>query len=692
MIERSEYWYHGALIVASILYLLVEVVFNLSLMEAITAPSIDIGTIHGVEQFGRRASSTGFTLAVLGLFLSRDFVIRGLVKWIIFGAIALVCAAPVLITDEYVHTLYFIGTGVVLVAASGILPDRGNEQLRSICSLVGLCILAWPAFYYGKVSLTNHYLIDNAPGHERLAARYVTVLRQGLSTDTVKLQDVALADFGGLEHPEAKAFLVMLGPLLLSNATLLEKQMDEKTPERVVRALASKRRIVDISQRYREYQAGRVRFIQQVYEPYVAASKQYVERTGALKSNAISAWETLQKDLDAKWPQYQEGEERFIDSYIQMTRRAKFGWRMNRHIDRRINCRSDNTCIRRMDEEYDRLMRQLLSGRRPPPFSFWCEEKKLLGIPYYECETSSTPSGRRLAHWEEHRFQSHRSNAAGLPLGLESKNEYLLSPELNRYVIASMKQKFGLELAQDWKITNQPDFYAAFQRAGEAESAKRWKEQTVKLFGGEVEPGLSLDELVATPAVSAVLRKRLGADYVPGFNFSWSERAYSEKVIYPALERIVERELEAFRVGSAQFANGGPREEEGKELLQAALVPPIAVALSLLFSFLSAAKVTSVLFAPLVIAVFRIRSYGKAIVKIVFWAVPIGIMCAIPMVAENPYAESQAWSILLREARREAPVVATLSEYVIRVEPAFAAAGYPLMRVFDPYGLSPERR
>ena len=443
MIERSEYWYHGALIVASILYLLVEVVFNLSLMEAITSPSIDIGTIHGVEQFGRRASSTGFTLAVLGLFLSRDFVIRGLVKWIIFGAIALVCAAPVLITDEYVHTLYFIGTGVVLVAASGILPDRGNEQLRSICSLVGLCILAWPAFYYGKVSLTNHYLIDNAPGHERLAARYVTVLRQGLSTDTVKLQDVALADFGGLEHPEAKAFLVMLGPLLLSNATLLEKQMDEKTPERVVRALASKRRIVDISQRYREYQAGRVRFIQQVYEPYVAASKQYVERTGALKSNAISAWETLQKDLDAKWPQYQEGEERFIDSYIQMTRRAKFGWRMNRHIDRRINCRSDNTCIRRMDEEYDRLMRQLLSGRRPPPFSFWCEEKKLLGIPYYECETSSTPSGRRLAHWEEHRFQSHRSNAAGLPLGLESKNEYLLSPELNRYVIASMKQKFG---------------------------------------------------------------------------------------------------------------------------------------------------------------------------------------------------------------------------------------------------------
>ena len=691
MIERSEFWYHGTLIVASILYLLVEVVFNLSLLEAIAAPSIDEETIHGVEEFGRRASSTGFTLAVLGLFLTRDFVIRGLVKWVVFGAIVLICAVPELITDEYFHTLYFIGAGVVLVAAAGIAPDRRNEPLRSICSLAGLCILAWPAFYYGKVSLTNHYLIDDAPGHERLAARYVTVLRQGLATDTVKLQDVALADFGGLDHPEAKAFLVMLGPLLLSNAALLEKQMDEETPQRVVRALASKRRIVDIAHRYSEYQAGRERFIRQVYEPYVDASKQFVERTGVLKGKATSAWETLQSDLDKKWNEYREGEERFVDSYVELTRSVKFGWRMNRHIDRRNDCVSDKACLRRMDQEYDRLMRQLLSGRRPPPFSFWCEEKKLLGIPYYECETSSTPSGRRLAHWEEHRFKSHPSNAAGLPLGLESKNQYLLSPKLNAYVIASMKQEFGLELAHDWTIINQPDFYAAFQRAGEAESAKRWKEQTTKLFGGEVEPGLSLDELVATPVVGSLLRDRMGGDYVQGFNFSWSEKAYAEKVIYPALERIVERELEAFRAGSAQFANGGSREEEGKELLQAALIPPIAVALSLLFSFLSAAKVTSVLFAPLFIAVFRIRSYGKAIVKTVFWAVPIGVMCAIPMVTANPYAESQAWSILLREARREAPVVATLSEYVIRVEPAFAAAGYPLMKVFDPYGLSPER-
>ena len=285
------------------------------------------------------------------------------------------------------------------------------------------------------------------------------------------------------------------------------------------------------------------------------------------------------------------------------------------------------------------------------------------------------------------------SNVAGLPLGLESKNEYLLSPELNGYVIESMKQQFGLELAKDWKITNQPDFYAAFLHAGEAESSKRWKEKTTELFGGEVEPGLSMDQLVATPAVSSMLHKRMEADYVSGFNFSWSEKAYAEKVIYPALERIIRRELEAFRAGSAAYANGGPRELEGKEILQAALIPPIAVALSLFFSFLSAAKVTSVLLSPLVIWAFGVSNcYGKAIVKVVFWAVPIGIMCAIPMVKGNPFAESQAWSILLHEARGEAPVVATLSEYVIRVEPAFAAAGYPLMQVFDPYQLSPERR
>ena len=682
--------YSWLLIIASVAYLFVEIVFNLSLMEAIAAVDLVEATIHGVEEFGRRASSTGFTLAVLGVFLTRDFVVRSPVRWVVLGLVALLCAAPVLLTNEFVHTLHFIVIGLAVVIISGIYPDRGDPRVRSVASLIGLCVMAWPAFYYGKVSVTNHYLINNASGQERLAARYVTMLRRGLATDTVKLQDVALADFGGTEHPEAKAFLVMLGPLLLSNGRLLEKQMTSSTPAQMVRALASKRQIVNISERYNDYTAARERFIRDVYAPYIDGSRQYVERNAALKDTAAETWQALQADLDRKWPQYQKGESQFIDSYVALTRSVQFGRRMNRHVDERIDCGWDKACLRKQDREYDRMMRSLLQGRDPPPFDFWCSRKQVAILNIYVCnDTSSTPAGKRLAQWDQEQFGKHPANAAGLPLGLKSKNEYLLSPELSRYVAHTLNEQHGVVLPQQWTITDQAGFYAAFLRAAEERSDAQWKEQTTTSLGEAVEPGLSLDQLVRVPAVNRRIRQRMGNDYVEGFNLSWSEKEYAEQVIYPALERIVVRELEAFRVGSAEYANGGAREQQGKALLQAALVPPIAVALSLLFSFLSAAKVSAVLFGSLVIGVFRIRSYGKTLVKSVFWVAPIAIMCAIPFLRANPYAESQAWLILLQEARQEAPAVAAMAEYVIRVEPAFAAAGYPLMNVFDPYNLSP---
>ena len=84
-----------------------------------------------------------------------------------------------------------------------------------------------------------------------------------------------------------------------------------------MRALASKRRIVDIASRYQEYQAGRERFIDQVYEPYIAASRQFIERTGDLTGKATSAWGNAPGGLGCELAlEYQAGESRFIDSYV----------------------------------------------------------------------------------------------------------------------------------------------------------------------------------------------------------------------------------------------------------------------------------------------------------------------------------------------------------------------------------------
>ena len=64
------------LYLASIAYLVIEVVFNFSLLNAISANDISADDIHDVESFGRVASSIGFTLFAIGFFYKDGFFVN----------------------------------------------------------------------------------------------------------------------------------------------------------------------------------------------------------------------------------------------------------------------------------------------------------------------------------------------------------------------------------------------------------------------------------------------------------------------------------------------------------------------------------------------------------------------------------------------------------------------------------------
>ena len=123
-------------------------------------------------------------------------------------------------------------------------------------------------------------------------------------------------------------------------------------------------------------------------------------------------------------------------------------------------------------------------------------------------------------------------------------------------------------------------------------------------------------------------------------------------------------------------------------MFRAAIVPAIAVCLSLFFSLLSVGKLFSSLAA---VAASRMagghgRRGGLAVAAAVY-IVPIWVLCQAPFMVTNQYAEAETWRLLSEEARRKAPVLTVMSEYVLRMEPILAAVGYPLMAVVDPFGL-----
>lgn len=142
-----------------------------------------------------------------------------------------------------------------------------------------------------------------------------------------------------------------------------------------------------------------------------------------------------------------------------------------------------------------------------------------------------------------------------------------------------------------------------------------------------------------------------------------SERQYVERIVRLLLEAAIREELASFREGSAHYGIGGELEEQGKGQLR------LAPALS---SFLNLRE-----------------GWQRLVAAFLLWVAPMAAMGALPFLVTNSYADSKAWGLLSRQAAGQSPATALMSEYVMRVQPIFAVVGYPMLRVFDPYGLAP---
>ncbi|PIW29646.1 MAG: hypothetical protein COW30_04575 [Rhodospirillales bacterium CG15_BIG_FIL_POST_REV_8_21_14_020_66_15] len=693
----------AALAAASVLYLGTEVIFNMSLLEAVASPALDPRTFHAVEAFGRRASSTGFTLAVIGLFVSTAFIVRGKAKWAAFVAAIAVCTMPFLVTPFHRETLLAVGLGALLVAAASRAPAV-RPHWRSAASVIGLTIMAWPAFYNGKIAVTEHFIVERSSGTGRLAARHITLLRRALVSDAVQLHDVALADFGGTERPEAKAFLVMLGPLALNADSLLSWAERQDNVAKVADAIVHSENAVDIKARYRDYLGKRAAFERDVYAPYAEASKQYIERAGRIETQARDAWVRLQQDVDAAWDRYRQANDAFFEKFNAVARDG-VAQRLADFVDRRSRC-GTNSCTAWLDRRYQKEMSRVANPA--PPWTYFCDKKDRgpLGVlgdvlkggtlmeiiarqsrTYYSCDTRWRTVGARLALWKRDEFMQNIKNTAKLPPGL-NEAAYRAHSNLSAHVAGALATKHSLVLPGGWSLSDQKAFYRAFLAAADREAREKWRADTKERFGQDVPSGLSMDRLTLTPPLQKRLRAELGGGYVDGFMFSWSERQYAEKVIRPAIERRVRQEIEGFKTDAVRYENGGDLESIGKQAFRAAIIPPIAVALSLFFSLLSAVKVGGMVLAPLTGAIFRFAVPSRTRAAAVS-VITVSAISLLPLVLSNRYAESQAWKILATEAREAAPLLTGMAEYVIRVQPVLAVAGAPLMKALDPYGLRP---
>ena len=82
--------YSLVLIGFSILYLLLEFVFNVVLLEAASNFEISIEQLHNIEYLGRFAAGFGFSLTIAGLFMKTGFRLRSTMQKVMTGLLIMV--------------------------------------------------------------------------------------------------------------------------------------------------------------------------------------------------------------------------------------------------------------------------------------------------------------------------------------------------------------------------------------------------------------------------------------------------------------------------------------------------------------------------------------------------------------------------------------------------------------------------
>lgn len=257
-----------------------------------------------------------------------------------------------------------------------------------------------------------------------------------------------------------------------------------------------------------------------------------------------------------------------------------------------------------------------------------------------------------------------------------------------RAVLQELQSRLNLWLPWDWKLSDRSGFLKVARRQTSEEL-----NQAAKALAG-IPPGLPWAEFSRRPQTQAALRRYLArqlgvgeASIPPTIALGLTPEQYRQQVYAPLVRRL-SLELEAsLRVDEAEFADGGSHAAEGRAAYATLVLPPLALTLSAAGLILNAAGL---------LVSLALRNAGAMVL------VPVKVLVAalalvVPMLLRNDITSTGACRLMLTQAHRDSPLLATSIGWLLRAEPAIYAAGDRIHTVsrydFPDYGwLGVERR
>ncbi|MBK1666727.1 hypothetical protein CKO28_01535 [Rhodovibrio sodomensis] len=678
------------LLALSLGYLVFEFAFNATLLDTAASVSPDSDRIHAVETFGRTVGGVGLSLLVVSLFARDQWQLATLPRKIAACALAGVMLIPFAFApDELLNRALFPVAGLGLIAIALFLTRRAA---RAALVVVGLIAACGPGMYYGQLIFFERALVDGSSPQLRQNARYVNLLKLGLNHGAVELANAEVQP--DLDTPDQKTFLALLGGLawLEDDVISTVKQHREEIADVVVSRMTEQ----GVEERWQQYKHQQARFREEAFQPYVEARTTFSERYNNAAAEARDRYREMQDQLAESWDDYQDERERFRD---QIAERVDPVQRSVRNaIEDFGNC-DDGRCRQRVRERFHEnrvnaaIKRRL--GRRTYLIEDWCYEREptageriaeglaILNNPvgglvhalqggstYLKCPTNREAIIYRLTLVGSGKFEE---RSGGYPPDIETLEAFKRHSETIQSVRDRLADE-GIEMPEGWTPLNQSAFLAKAVPVVQQRMRARWNRKMQARFGTTLPPDLDFRQFANHPAMQRRIERRLGAEMASRVDMTIQDQdVFVERVIRPEIQARIDRELRILRASVETYADGGEMAEEGRQAVRAALVPPISLAISLLFGLLTLAKNG---YAAIDVLTKSTRpAIRRGLLSLVALALASGVLGA-PFAVTNAFAESATFKHYRDIAADRAYPTALLSEYVIRIQPL----AYPVGR------------
>ena len=640
----------------SVIYIAAEAVFNMKLLEVAGSVRSNPADINQLQYFGRSVSAYGFTLLVIGIFEGTGFRLTTKKHWWLFMAISFACLLPFI--SIFSQTMRVVSPADYaaplplepLDVMTSILPCLGF--LMALMSagryrpqlFVALILLAWPAMFLGQKLMIERYVIDKTDWSERQDARYMLMLRAGLEDCALHLGDLQLCndEFGA---PDMKATRIIVSAMwMMRPEAVLQDLKDNR--DALVESAAVRGVWFSPGDKYHEYvskvetardkyvQGMTAKFYAKYYNPYKMASEMYMKALSPVEvsKEADGAIAEIDSQLDDGWKKYQTGVHDFKQNITVVVGQAmresmSYASRVNRLCEKRGNCPNIDVGPA-LDDAQNKAIHQF-------------------------------------------------TVKSGYPPDITEKQDFLDHPRTQKLVREqvqdNIREKFGLKdfaLPDDWKY-DPKTFKVTLSDMIRNQAKSKWHEK----FGDRLPPGLDEEQFMAALGIDPTVP--------PVENLVMDEDAFFKKYVLPGNQKLIDGMIAELTKDRQKFDGDTVDTEEGKDYVKALYLPTISLVVSL-------GVVMMTLFRGLMVLPDALLRSGKLKINASPGALRAGlagtflsILMFLPLFTPNPYASGETYHRYLAAARQNHPVIASLLNWAVQIQPVIYRAGDSVRRALQ---------